>query len=381
MQPMDDASPPKWHLAHTSWFFETFLLKPLLPGYRVFHPLYETLFNSYYNGVGDPFPRRRRGHLSRPTVSEVMAYRAHVDEAMVGMLQGASAQVEERTTLGLHHEQQHQELLLTDVNFNFGHNPLAPVYQPVAATPASSEVVPLKFDDHPGGLVDIGATAGFCFDNERPRHRVFLQPFAIAQRLVTCEEYLAFIEDGGYQQPALWLSDGWTWLQQSGIGAPLYWRQCDGIWQEYRLSGVNFVEAAAPVTHVSYYEADAYTRWAGCRLASEAEWETAAAQDALGAGNFVTGGRLHPAPALAGNRQFFGDTWEWTSSPYVPYPGFRPLEGSLGEYNGKFMSNQLVLRGGSCATPPDHIRASYRNFFYPPDRWQFTGIRLALDAD
>ena len=381
MQPMDDASPPKWHLAHTSWFFETFLLKPRLPGYRAFHPLYETLFNSYYNGVGDPFPRRRRGHLSRPTVSEVMAYRAHVDEAMVEMLQGASAQVEERTTLGLHHEQQHQELLLTDVKFNFGHNPLAPVYQPVDATPASSDIVPLKFDDHPGGLVDIGATAGFCFDNERPRHRVFLQPFAIAQRLVTCEEYLAFIEDGGYQQPALWLSDGWTWLQQRGIGAPLYWRQCDGIWQEYRLSGVNVVEAAAPVTHVSYYEADAYARWAGCRLASEAEWETAAAQDALGAGNFVTGERLHPAPALAGNRQFFGDTWEWTSSPYVPYPGFRPLEGSLGEYNGKFMSNQLVLRGGSCATPPDHIRASYRNFFYPPDRWQFTGIRLALDAD
>ncbi len=385
VQPMDDASPPKWHLAHTSWFFETFLLAPFKPGYEPFNGAYEHLFNSYYNGVGKPFPRPRRGHLSRPTVAEVKAYRRHVDEAMLALLRTAeSAEVSARTTLGLHHEQQHQELLLTDLKYNFGHNPLAPAY---------SEVPPLGLADedgeHPGfssydgGLVQIGVPAhsDFHFDNEAPAHSVFLAPYSLSNRVVTCDEYLAFMADGGYHTPSLWLSDGWAWVQAQQIEAPLYWSRRDEQWWEYRLSGLAAVDGRLPVTHISGYEADAFARWAGCRLPTEAEWEVAAVQAEM-AGNFADSGRFHPVAAGSGEgpQQLFGDVWEWTSSAYGPFPGYKAPAGTIGEYNGKFMANQLVLRGGSCATPAGHIRPSYRNFFYPPDRWQFTGIRLARDG-
>jgi len=381
VQPMEDASPPKWHLAHTSWFFETFLLGPFAGGYRAFHPRYEFLFNSYYNGIGSPFPRSKRGHLSRPTVAEIYDYRAHVDEAMDELLDSDDAEVIKRCHIGLNHEQQHQELLITDLKYNFGHNPLQPIYrtnEPVAEHAAR----PLTFTDHPGGVHEIGAVAdsGFHFDNEAPRHRVYLQAFGLADRVVTCDEYQQFIADGGYRTPSLWLSDGWGWLCAEGIEAPLYWTKHDGRWIEYRLSGPTDIVGAAPVTHVSAYEADAFARWAGYRLASEIEWEVQAAAESKRTGNFAESGRFHPLPVSAGQRQLYGDVWEWTSSAYGPYPGYRPLEGTLGEYNGKFMSNQLVLRGGSCLTPSDHIRGSYRNFFYPPDRWQFTGIRLAKDC-
>ena len=397
---MDDASPPKWHLAHTSWFFETFLLKPFQPGYEPFHPAYEHLFNSYYNGVGQPFPRPRRGHLSRPTVAEVLAYRRHVDAAMLELLDGALAgnlsagndpEVLRRTTLGLHHEQQHQELLLTDLKYNFGHNPLAPVY--VAPTLSQAPTIDAEtdgpgFTSYPGGLLQIGvdtqeglAWTDFHFDNESPAHSVYLEPYSLANRVVTCEEYLAFMADGGYRNPSLWLSDGWAWVNQQGIEAPLYWNRKDGNWWEYRLTGAVPVDGCSPVTHVSAYEADAFARWAGGRLPTEAEWEVAAIGMEL-QGNFADSGAFHPAPAggAGGPRQVFGDVWEWTASAYGPYPGYSPPAGTIGEYNGKFMANQLVLKGGSCATPAGHIRASYRNFFYPPDRWQFTGIRLAKDG-
>jgi len=391
VQPMADASPPKWHLAHTSWFFETFLLKPCLAGYSEFHPAFEMLFNSYYNGVGNPFPRLRRGHLSRPSVAEVYDYRHHVDEAMVKLLESAEPDIETRATLGLHHEQQHQELLLTDIKFNFGHNPLYPVYQS-ATVAAESEVGSLTFIDHQGGLVEIGADpagnstsrSDFRFDNECPRHRVYLAPFALADRVITCEEYLAFMADGGYRTFSLWLSDGWTWVQGQNIQAPLYWTEGDDGWLEYRLSGLMPVGGPNPVTHVSYYEADAFARWAGYRLPSEAEWEVVAASemadDVAGGGNFLESGHFHPVPRQGKRMQLFGDVWEWTASPYTPYPGYAPLPGALGEYNGKFMSNQQVLRGGSCVTAASHMRATYRNFFYPPDRWQFTGIRLAKNG-
>ena len=381
MQPMDDASPPKWHLAHTTWFFETFLLRPYLPEYRIFHPQYEYLFNSYYNGVGSPFPRPRRGLLSRPTVAEVFEYRAAVDEAMEALLVGAGQEIRSRTLLGVQHEQQHQELLITDVKYNFGHNPLWPTFAAQRPEPLAGSVRPLGFIEHPEGLFNIGVepSEGFAFDNESPSHKVHLSAFGLADRLVTCEEYLAFMEAGGYDSPALWLSDGWAWLQSRGVRAPLYWSQEESGWFEYRLTGRGPVRMDAPVAHVSFYEADAFARWAGFRLPLESEWEVVARTQRAD-GTFQEGGLLHPQPAGEQGRQFFGDVWEWTASPYVPYPGYRPLPGTLGEYNGKFMSNQLVLRGGSCATPAAHVRPSYRNFFYPPDRWQFTGIRLARDS-
>ncbi len=389
---MADASPPKWHLAHTTWFFETFLLKPMLDGYVEFHDRFEYLFNSYYNGVGRPYPRPERGNLSRPTVAEVIAYRAHVDEAMEQLLAQGDEEVERRTVLGLNHEQQHQELMLTDLKANFGRNPLAPVYKAARQLSAVDAGAgfrepgarPMAFVRHEGGVCEIGlnpvgAADGFVFDNESPRHRVYLEAFELADRVITCDEYLEFMADGGYETPSLWLSDGWAWVQQEAINAPLYWRRRDDEWWEYRLHGETPAKGAIPVTHLSGYEADAYARWAGCRLPTEAEWEVAAAGETL-VGNFVESGGHHPRAPEAGSRQFFGDVWEWTSSAYGPYPGYAPLPGTLGEYNGKFMSNQLVLRGGSCATPSDHIRVSYRNFFYPPDRWQFTGLRLARDA-
>ena len=383
VQPMDDASPPKWHLAHTTWFFETFLLKPFQERYRPFAEGFETLFNSYYNGVGQPFPRPKRGTLSRPTVEEVYAYRAHVDAAMRPLLARGGDEIRARVELGLHHEQQHQELIVTDLKYTLGTNPLRPAYRGDLDRTAC-EPRPVTFIDFPEGFVEVGAAgSGFCFDNETPRHRVWLRPFAVADRLVTNGEYLAFIEDGGYGAPALWLSDGWDTVRRDGWEAPLYWYRENGAWFEYCLSGPAPVDLHAPVTHVSFYEADAYARWAGARLPLETEWESVAARYGEGAavGHFADGGRLHPrAPAGPGMAQLFGDVWEWTGSAYGPYPGYRPLPGTLGEYNGKFMANQVVLRGGSCATPPGHVRATYRNFFHGPDRWQFTGIRLARDA-
>ena len=384
VQPIVEASPPKWHLAHTTWFFETFLLKVYVPDYRPFHADFEYLFNSYYDGIGQQFPRPERGRLSRPTVSEILDYREHVDAAMRGLLSREDADVADRITLGLHHEQQHQELMVTDIKANLGLNPLKPAY---IARPrgkggdnsaASHEA--LAFTEYAGGIAQIGAQIGdgFVFDNECPRHRVWIDDFALGNRLVTNGEFAEFIADGGYDEPTLWLSDGWRWRREREIGAPMYWCRVDGCWLEYRLDGEGPLMPNAPVTHVSHYEADAYARWAGARLPTEAEWEFAAAPHAVD-GNIVDGTRApHPEPADSGAMgQLFGDCWEWTSSAYVPYPGFEPLRGALGEYNGKFMSGQMVLRGGSCATPVGHVRATYRNFFYPPDRWQFTGIRLA----
>ena len=379
VQPIVDASPPKWHLAHVTWFFETFLLKPFVAGYKPFHAQFEYLFNSYYNGVGTPFPRPRRGTLSRPTVADVFAYRQHVDDAMRPLLGCEDAEIQARIELGRHHEQQHQELMVTDIKANLGANPLKPAFIRAAGGEEEARpIAPLDFETVSGGLVETGANGGFCFDNELPRHRLWLDDFALANRLVTNQEYASFIAAGGYDEPSLWLSDGWTWRQQLDVAAPMYWREVDGAWFEYRLDGERELRANAPVTHVSYFEADAYARWAGARLPTEAEWETAANGCPV-QGNFAAGRlRLHPQRAAAtGLAQLFGDCWEWTSSAYGPYPGYRALAGTLGEYNGKFMSGQQVLRGGSCATPEGHVRPSYRNFFYPQDRWQFTGIRLA----
>ena len=378
VQPFPDASPPKWHLAHTTWFFETFLLEPFLPGYKRFHPTFEYLFNSYYEGVGSRHPRARRGLLSRPTLAQVREYRAHVDAAMAPLLRDGDSEARDRIQLGLHHEQQHQELLVTDLKANLGANPLRPAYRD-ARDQSTAQAPALEFVPVAGGLVELGARTdrGFCFDNELPRHKVWLDDYALASRLVTNAEYAAFIAAGGYDDPAHWLADGWSWLRTNNARAPMYWRVQRGRWLEYRLDGERPLESATPVTHVSYFEADAYARWANARLPTEAEWEHAAAS-APWRGNFADG-PLHPR-AVTGDEplaQLFGDCWEWTSSAYGAYPGFRPLTGTLGEYNGKFMSGQQVLRGGSCATPAGHIRTSYRNFFYPKDRWQFTGIRLA----
>ena len=379
VQPILDASPPKWHLAHTTWFFETFLLKAFVPAYRPFHRDFEVLFNSYYEGVGEQFPRPLRGTLSRPTVAEVMDYRAHVDEAMAKLLDADDPEVQDRIELGLHHEQQHQELLVTDFKANLGSNPLKPAYREAGDATSHDAEQPIAFVQFSGGVREVGAHFGdgFRFDSECPRHKVYLDDFALADRLVSNAEYAEFIAAGGYDTPALWLSEGWTWRRENAVEAPMYWRR-DGAWHEYRLDGERPLIDRTPVTHVSYYEADAYARWAGARLATEAEWEVVAAGQPV-RGNFADGG-LHPeAAGGAGLAQIFGDCWEWTSSAYGPYPGFRPLGGTLGEYNGKFMSSQMVLRGGSCATPVGHVRLSYRNFFYPKDRWQFTGIRLARD--
>jgi ergothioneine biosynthesis protein EgtB len=381
-----ETSPPKWHLAHISWFFETFLLIPYLHGYKAFDERFDYLFNSYYEQLGSGFwPRPERGLLSRPTVAEVYAYRTHVDAAMERLIESADAaiwpEVAPRLAIGLNHEQQHQELLLTDIKFSFAYNPLRPAYRSDLPAPEPAEPAPLGFVHHDGGLVEIGADGdGFSYDNERPRHQVFVASYRLADRLVTNREYLAFTEDGGYQNPALWLSDGWQAIKQRGWRAPLYWEQTDDGWNQITLAGPRRLNPAEPVVHVSYYEADAFATWAGKRLPTEAEWEHAASGVAVH-GNLLDSGRLHPAPAAQATdgvpRQLFGDVWEWTASAYLPYPGFRAPEGALGEYNGKFMCNQMVLRGGSCVTSADHLRTSYRNFFYPHERWQFTGFRLA----
>ncbi|MBE9112313.1 ergothioneine biosynthesis protein EgtB [Nodosilinea sp. LEGE 07298] len=381
VQAMADVSPPKWHLAHTTWFFETFLLQPYLEGYGEFHPGYGYLFNSYYEAVGDRHPRPQRGLLSRPTVADIYQYRAHVDEAMATLLQrqGNHVTVKELVTLGLHHEQQHQELLLTDLKYNLVINPLRPAYRQDVAVSKCASPSPLKFVDCPGGLQTIGHQASdFAFDNESPAHLVYLPDFALANRLVTNGEYLEFIADGGYQTAAHWLAEGWAMVQSEGWQAPLYWEQRDGQWWVFTLGGLKPVNLMEPVCHVSYFEADAFAQWRGHRLPTEAEWEVAAAEVPQ-QGNLLAADHLHPQPVAGSGQlaQLYGDTWEWTQSAYLPYPGFRPAAGAVGEYNGKFMCNQMVLRGGSCVTPPGHIRPSYRNFFPPSARWQFSGIRLA----
>jgi len=381
VQSMPDASPAKWHLAHTTWFFEHFVLAARSPGYSAFHQRYDYLYNSYYFTVGQMHARPRRGLITRPSLADVLAYRAHVDEAMQDLLarERGDAGLEFLTTLGINHEQQHQELLLTDIKHLFAQNPLLPAYTELPR-PGNADAAPLAWLPGRTGSVDIGhAGDGFTFDNETPRHQALLGGHSLASRLVTNAEFRAFIDDGGYADPALWLSDGWSVAVAEGWRHPLYWQ--DDLAQEFTLGGLQPIAPAAPVIHLSYYEADAFARWAGCRLPTEVEWEAAASEQPI-VGNFADTGACHPRPADSGPglRQLFGDAWEWTSSPYGPYPGFRPLAGSLGEYNGKFMCSQMVLRGGSCATPPGHVRASYRNFFYPAQRWQFNGIRLAKDA-
>jgi ergothioneine biosynthesis protein EgtB len=366
VQSMPDVSPTRWHLAHVSWFFETFLLKRHLKGYRSPQPEFEWLFNSYYNAVGEQFPRPRRGLLTRPTLDEVRAYRSAIDGEMARLLESDRAVDEELlrvVELGLHHEQQHQELMLMDIKHVFSCNPLFPSYRASAPEP-NGPPPPLLWLEQPEGLREIGhAGEGFAFDNEGPRHRVFVHGFLLASRLVANGEFLEFVEDGGYERPQHWLADGWSTVEREGWRAPLYWVRRDGF------------------CHLSYFEADAFATWNGSRLPTEAEWETVVAERPV-VGNFVEGCLLHPrAPGEdSGPLQLYGDLWEWTGSAYAPYPGFRAAEGALGEYNGKFMCNQIVLRGGACITPRSHVRATYRNFFYPHNRWQFSGLRLARDG-
>jgi ergothioneine biosynthesis protein EgtB len=388
VQSMPDVSPTKWHLAHTTWFFETFVLSRVNLHYKSPHPQYGYLFNSYYVQVGERHPRPQRGLLSRPTVDEIYRYRQYVDLYMFEFLEESTkGQIEEIAPvieIGIHHEQQHQELIITDIKHVFSVNPLRPVYVDRHKIGISS-VPKMNWVSFPGGLHFIGHEGnGFAFDNELPRHREFLEPFQLSSRLVTNGEYLEFIEDGGYRSPKLWLSDGWYTVEANGWCAPQYWEKVDGRWWNFTLCGMRELDPNEPVCHVSYYEADAYARWAGARLPSESEWEIAASNIPVD-GNFVDNGIYHPV-ALSDKKsnriisQMFGDVWEWTRSPYVSYPGYKTPPGALGEYNGKFMSNQMVLRGGSCATPRSHIRKTYRNFFPPNARWQFMGIRLAKDA-
>lgn len=381
VQSMPDTSPSKWHLAHTTWFFENFLLLPHAKDYRAFHPQYGYLFNSYYQGAGRMHARPERGLLSRPTVADVIRYREHVDEHMLRLLEQhhVDGQLDFLVTLGLNHEQQHQELLLTDIKHLFSLNPLKPAWRELPTLPCHP-APELQFISRSEGLFHIGqAGRGFAFDNEMPRHRVFLPAHALANRPVTNGEYREFVSAGGYRDPALWLSDGWATVQDAGWQRPLYWNE--DMTAEFTLGGERQLDANAPVCHVSYYEADAFARWAGARLPTEAEWESFAAEQPA-KGNFLDSGLFHPAASAvsASPYQLYGDVWEWTMSAYTPYPGYKPLTGTLGEYNGKFMVNQLVLRGGSCVTPADHVRATYRNFFYPHQRWQFTGLRLAKDG-
>ena len=386
IQSMPDASPVKWHLAHTTWFFETFVLVPHQPGYHAFAPEYQVLFNSYYNSVGDRYPRPERGLLSRPGLEEVFAYRRHVDEAVLGLLAAdrLPAEAGGLIELGLHHEQQHQELILTDAKHLLSRNPLKPAYQkqwPLTAIRAR-EPRWIAFEK---GLREVGHSGhDFCFDNETPRHRVWLDAFRIASHPVTHGDFIDFIEDGGYRRPELWLSAGWDAVTAGGWEAPLYWERREDGWHLFTLHGEVPVDRNTPVCHVSFFEAEAFARWANARLPTEAEWEVAA-HDASRAGNFLESGALHPlalrgAPAEGRLAQAFGDVWEWTRSDYGPYPGYRPVAGAIGEYNGKFMCGQYVLRGGSCVTPAAHVRATYRNFFPPQARWQFSGLRLAREA-
>ncbi len=385
VQTAPEVSPLKWHLAHTSWFFETLVLQPFLSGYQAFHPAYAHLFNSYYNSLGSFHPQPERGMLSRPTLAEVQRYRAYVDEHMASLLASRDGQPQDdirlRTELGLQHEQQHQELMLMDIKHIFFYNPLHPVYRNLAE-PRVHTTPALHWVEFAGGVQSIGhAGRGFAYDNEGPRHKVYINPFRLAARPVTNGEFIAFIDAGAYARPEYWLSDAWKMLQQKQWQAPLYWERRDGRWWHMTLGGLRPVDVHAPVCHVSYYEAAAYAQWVEARLPTEAEWEVAAADLPI-AGNLRDADLLQPmaASGTGALQQMFGDVWEWTQSAYSAYPGYRAVAGPLGEYNGKFMSGQLVLRGGACVTPADHIRASYRNFFYPWDRWQFSGFRLARDA-
>jgi len=382
IQSIEQTSPPKWHIAHVSWFFEAFVLSHFVPDYRTFHPGFDFLFNSYYYTHGRMHPRAKRGLLSRPTVEEVFRYRTCVDARMRELIACvADAQWRElafRTTLGLNHEEQHQELLLMDTKHNFSANPLKPAYRDDLKD-EPGEARTMRWLERAGGIHRVGYEGeGFAYDNETPRHQVLLRDHRLADRFVTNGEYRVFIGDGGYEDPALWLSDGWALIQHEGWRHPLYWERHGGDWMQFTLGGLRTLDPHEPACHLSFYEADAYARWAGNRLPFESELEVLLEEQSV-TGNFADSGRLHPAAAGDGG-QWFGDLWAWTASPYTAYPGFRPLAGSMGEYNGKFMSNQIVLRGGSCVTPPGHMRASYRNFFYPGERWAFTGLRLAEDA-
>lgn len=421
VQSCPEASPVKWHLAHTSWFFETFVLAPFVPGYTAFHPNFHWLFNSYYNSLGDMPEKKLRSSFSRPPLDSILAYRSHVDSAMAALLGNPIGEQEQeiarRVALGLEHEQQHLELIATDIKHAFFTNPLHPAYLESWQKPPATHLPALDFTDFAGGLTQIGVTpdlarpATFAFDNETPEHSVYLHPFAIANRLVTVGEYLAFVNDNGYTRPELWLSEGWSTMRADGWEAPLYWRRDSAApsgWSVYMLHGFSPLDSLlnTPVCHLSFFEADAFARWSGCRLPTEFEWEHAAASletslretangpelatiqmlpglttQAGTTANMLERGNLHPAPAesVSSLQQIYGDVWEWTSSGYTGYPGYRPLPGALGEYNGKFMSSQVILRGGSCVTPTTHIRATYRNFFPPGTRWQFSGLRLAQD--
>jgi ergothioneine biosynthesis protein EgtB len=395
LQPMPDASPAKWHLAHTTWFFETFVLRDHVPGHRLWNESWAYLFNSYYEGEGERHPRAERGMLSRPGLDEIRAWRAYVDEALGTALPALPRAALALVELGLNHEQQHQELMLMDLQAAFAQNPLHPALWPGTA-PAPAPLAPgLRWIEGRQGLVEIGDDgAAFAFDCEGPRHRALLHPHALADRLVTNSEWLAFIEEGGYARPELWMADGWAWVSGNRIEAPLYWSPAEDGWNRFGLDGLRPLSPAEPVCHISWYEADAFARWAGARLPREEEWESAAAGlDPAGGNQLDSACAARPRPAPSGEgpfdaacggaqdrlRQMFGDLWEWTMSAYAPWPGFRPKEGTVGEYNGKFMCNQFVLRGGSCATPRGHLRASYRNFFYPHQRWMFSGLRLARD--
>ena len=387
VQSMPDASPTRWHLAHTTWFFETFVLARWETDYRPANADFQFLFNSYYNSVGEPFPRARRGLLTRPTVAEVFKYRHAVDERMTRLLQvlgdDDSQEMARVVELGINHEQQHQELMLTDIKHVYSCNPLWPAYRQLSPALSTRCIKPTDWSDYDGGVVEIGhAGRTFAFDNERPRHKTFLQPFGIANRLVTTGEFLDFVNDGGYRRPGLWLSLGWSVVRDQNWTAPLYWVEQEGNWHEFSLGGLRQLNTAEPVCHVSYFEADAFARWSGARLPTEAEWEHAATGLDVQA-SFADSERYHPAAVNDdgdGLAQMYGEVWQWTASPYTPYPGYVLPSGALGEYNAKFMCNQYVLRGGSCATPAGHVRATYRNFFSPEARWQFTGIRLARDT-
>jgi len=379
VQSMPDVSPSKWHLAHVTWFFERFVLERFVNSYRRYNEQYDFLFNSYYYSVGQMHARPRRGVLTRPTLADVVAYRSHVDNAVLELLgkRADDPDIQNRVTLGLNHEQQHQELLLTDIKHVFSCNPMLPAVNAELAVPASAAPASYSFVDGPSGIQQVGAMgAGFCFDNETPHHDVLLHEHRIGKRLVTNNEYREFIDDGGYADSNLWLSDGWAKITTEGWNRPFYWSE--DLESEFTLGGLRPIDKHAPVGHVSYYEADAFARWAGARLPTEFEWELAAAEQKI-AGNLLESGFWQPA-AASESSQLLGDLWEWTLSSYLPYPGFVPLEGSLGEYNGKFMCNQMTVRGGSCVTAADHIRASYRSFFYPDARWQFLGFRLAKDG-
>jgi ergothioneine biosynthesis protein EgtB len=388
VQSMPEVSPTKWHLAHTTWFFETFILKKFVAGYHDAVPDYAYLFNSYYNAAGAMHRRDLRGLISRPTVDQTKKYRTSIDADIAELVSSAGEklfrEIEPVLILGIHHEQQHQELLITDVKHVFAQNPLFPVFRPRKIENGNLDLQSAKFVEFDEATVEIGHDGrGFAYDNEGPRHRALILPFALANRLITNGEYLEFINDNGYSRPEFWLSLGWTTVNEQNWRAPLYWIERDGEWWNFTLSGLRKIGLNEPVTHISYFEADAYANWAGARLPTEFEWERAAAKIDID-GNFVESERFHPTPldesAIEKQpAQMFGDVWEWTRSSYAPYPGYRAEPGALGEYNGKFMCNQYVLRGGSCATSQTHIRKSYRNFFQPDKRWQFTGIRLARD--